>query len=212
VDAANGKEKWRFHGGEDPLIHNQVGFQSSPAVVNGTVYTGCRDSNLYALDAATGKEKWRVFNDLSWVITSPAVLDGKVFFATSDSSLYHVVDANTGKPIVRQQGKAYMFSSPTVGSDVVFIGVLNGTLEARDLKSGDLLWDFKIENSKQNHHWILTGDGKFNVPFFYHSNWREAPLVATDAQIRLGGIYSSPLVVNGVVYFGSADGSLYAVE
>jgi outer membrane protein assembly factor BamB len=212
VDAATGKEKWRFHGGEDPLIHNQVGFQSSPAVVNGTVYTGCRDSNLYALDAGTGKEKWRFFNELSWVITSPAVADGKVFFATSDSSLYHVVDANSGKPIVRQQGKAYMFSSPTVGSDVVFIGVLNGTLEARDVKTGDLLWDFKVEKSKQNNSWGLTADRKFNASFLFHSNWREAPLVATDQQIRLGGIYSSPLVVEGVVYFGSADGFLYALE
>jgi len=46
VDAATGKEKWRFHAGEDPLIHNQVGFQSSPAVANGVVYTGCRDANL----------------------------------------------------------------------------------------------------------------------------------------------------------------------
>jgi outer membrane protein assembly factor BamB len=212
VDAATGKEKWRFHGGEDPLIHNQVGFQSSPAVANGTVYTGCRDSNLYALDAATGKEKWRFFNDLSWVITSPAVADGKVFFATSDSSLYHVVDANSGKPIVRQQGKAYMFSSPSVAGDVVFIGVLNGTLEARDAKTGDLLWDFQVEKSKQNNAWVLTGDRKFNVPFLYHSNWREAPLLANDQQIRIGGIYSSPLVVNGVVYFGSADGFLYALE
>jgi eukaryotic-like serine/threonine-protein kinase len=212
VDAATGKEKWRFHGGEDPMIHNQVGFQSSPAVVSGTVDTGCRDANLYALDAATGKEKWRFFNDLSWVITSPAVADGKVFFATSDSSLYHVVDASTGKPIVRQQGNAFMFSSPAVGSDVVFIGVLNGTLEARDLKTGDLLWDFKVEKSKQNDDWVLTGDRKFNVPFLFHSNWREAPLVATDQQIRLGGIYSSPLVANGVVYFGSADGFLYALE
>ena len=212
VDAATGKEKWRFHGGEDPTIHNQVGFQSSPAVMNGTVYTGCRDSNLYALDAATGKEKWRFFNDLSWVITSPAVADGKVFFATSDSSLYHVVDANSGKPVVRQQGKAYMFSSPLVGSDVVFIGVLNGTLEARDLKTGDLLWDFQVERSKQNNSWGLTGDRKFNVRFLFHSNWREAPLVATDQQIRIGGIYSSPLVVDGVVYFGSADGFVYALE
>ncbi|HKS04086.1 MAG TPA: PQQ-binding-like beta-propeller repeat protein [Chthoniobacterales bacterium] len=212
VDAATGKEKWRFHGGEDPMIHNQVGFQSSPAVMNGTVYTGCRDSNLYALDAATGKEKWRFFNDLSWVITSPAVADGKVFFATSDSSLYHVVDANTGKPILRQQGKAFMFSSPTVGADVAFIGVLNGTLEARDLKTGNLLWDFKVEKSKQNEGWVLTSDRKFNVPFLFHSNWREAPLLATDQQIRLGGIYSSPLVINGVVYFGSADGFLYALE
>jgi len=212
VDATTGKEKWRFHGGEDPTMHNQVGFQSSPAVVNGTVYTGCRDANLYALDAATGKEKWRFFNDLSWVITSPAVADGKVFFATSDSSLYHVVDASSGKPIVRQQGKAYMFSSPAVAGDVVFIGVLNGTLEARDTKTGDLLWDFQVEKSKKNKGWVLTSDGKFNAPFLFHSNWREAPLVATDQQILVGGIYSSPLVVNGVIYFGSADGFLYALE
>jgi outer membrane protein assembly factor BamB len=212
VDAATGKEKWRFHGGEDRLIHNQVGFQSSPAIANGVVYTGCRDANLYALDATTGKEKWRFFNDLSWVITSPAVVDGKVFFATSDSSLYHVVDANSGKPIVRQQGKAYMFSSPSVAGDVVFIGVLNGTLEARDTKTGELLWDFQVDTSKKNKGWVLTADRKFNGPFVFHSTWREAPIVATDEQIRIGGIFSSPLVVNGVVYFGSADGFLYALE
>jgi outer membrane protein assembly factor BamB len=212
VDAATGKEKWRFHAGEDPLIHNQVGFQSSPAVVNGTVYTGCRDANLYALDAATGKEKWRFYTELSWVITSPAVADGKVFFATADSSLYYVVDANSGKPLVRQQSKAFMFSSPSVANGVVFIGVLNGTLEARDAKTGEVLWDFQVEKSKQNKGWVLTSDRKFNAPFLYHSSWREAPLVANDQQIRVGGIFSSPLVVNGVVYVGSADGFLYALE
>jgi len=212
VDATTGKEKWRFHGGEDALIHNQVGFQSSPAVVNGMVYTGCRDSNLYALDAATGKEKWRFFNDLSWVITSPAVARGKVFFATSDSSLYHVVDAASGKPVLKQQGNAYMFSSPAVAGDVVFIGVLNGTLEARDVKTGELLWNYQTEMSKQNKGWVLTAERKFNVPFFYYSNWREAPLVAIDRQIGIGAIFSSPLVSNGVVYFGSTDGFLYALE
>ena len=62
VDAATGKEKWRFHAGEDPLIHNQQGFQSSAAVVGGVVYVGCRDAQLYALDAATGKEKWKFDN------------------------------------------------------------------------------------------------------------------------------------------------------
>ncbi|MGE5212519.1 MAG: PQQ-binding-like beta-propeller repeat protein [Nitrospirota bacterium] len=212
IDAATGKEKWRFHGGEDPMIHNQVGFQSSPSVANGIVYTGCRDSHVYALDSATGKEKWNFFNDLSWVNSAPAVADGKVFFATSDSSLYHVVDATSGKSVVRQQGKAWMFSSPAVVGDVVFIGVLNGTLEARDAKTGDLLWDFQVEKSKQNNGWVLTSERKFNEPFLFRSNWREAPLVANDQQIRIGGIYSSPIVVNGVVYFGSADGFLYALE
>ena len=180
--------------------------------MNGVVYTGCRDSNLYALDAATGKEKWRFFNDLSWVITSPAVADGKVFFATSDSSLFHVVDANSGKSVIRQRAKAYMFSSPTIVGDVVFIGVLNGTLEARDAKTGELLWDFPVDSSKRNNGWVLTADRKFNDPWLFHSSWREAPIVANVHQIGIGGIFSSPLVVNGVVYFGSADGSLYALE
>ena len=212
IDATTGALKWRFHSGEDPDVHNQVGFQSSPAVVDGVVYTGCRDSNLYALDAATGREKWRFGTELSWVITSPAVVNGKVIFGTSDSSRYHVLDAATGKAVQQSQGKAYMFSSPAVAGDTVLIGVLNGTLESRDLTTGDVLWSFETEASKRNAGWILTADRRFNSSFFYRSGWREAPIVATDREFSVGSIFSSPLVVNGVVYFGSTDGNLYAIE
>ena len=128
------------------------------------------------------------------------------------SSLYHVVDAATGKSVLRQQDKAYMFSSPTVVGDVVLIGVLNGTLDARDVKSGELLWEYQTETSKENKGWVLTADRKFNAPMLFNSNWREAPMVATDRQFNIGAIFSTPLVVNGVVYFGSTDGNLYAVE
>ncbi len=212
VDASTGKEKWKFQAGQDDMIHNQVGFQSSPAVANGVVYVGCRDSNVYALDAATGQEKWRFNNEMSWVISSPAVTQGKVIFATSDSSLYHVLDAASGKSVVRKEDKAYMFSSPTIVGDVVLLGVLNGSLMARDLNSGDVLWEFQTEASKQNKGWVLTADRKFNAPMLYYSNWREAPTVATERQFGIGAIFSSPLVANGVVYFGSTDGNLYALE
>ena len=82
LDAGSGKEVWRFKTGEDPVIHNQVGIQSSAAVAEGVVYFGCRDSKLYAVDAATGKERWSYSYKGSWVIASPAALDGKVYFAT----------------------------------------------------------------------------------------------------------------------------------
>ena len=212
VDAATGAEKWRFHGGEDPSFHNQVGFQSSPAVVDGVVYTGCRDSNLYALDAATGKEKWHFNAEGSWINTSPAVSRGKVVAGTSDSSLYLVLDAETGKPSVRQQGKAYMFSSPAVVGSVVFVGVLNGTLEARDFDSGELLWDFQTEASRRNDGWVLTADRRFNSAMIFRSTWREAPILAAARQFAVGSVFSSPLVVDGVVFFGSSDGTLYALE
>ena len=212
VDARTGQEKWRFRGGEDQVLHNQVGFQSSPAVVDGVVYTGCRDSKLYALDAATGREKWRFDAGASWVISSPAVVQGKVIFGTSDSSLYVVLDADTGRELVRKQGLAYVFSSPSVAGSTVYIGVLNGTLEARDLASGDVLWEYQTELSKRNADWILTADRRFNAPFFFPSAWREAPIVATAQQFAIGAIFSSPLVVGGTVYFGSTDGTLYALE
>ena len=73
LDAETGLLKWRFKAGEDPVNHNQEGFQSSAAVADGVVYVGCRDSNLYALDAASGVERWRFGTEGSWVISSPAV-------------------------------------------------------------------------------------------------------------------------------------------
>ena len=212
LDAASGKEKWRFKSGDDPLIHNQIGFQSSPSVVDGVVYTGCRDSNLYAVDAATGKEKWKFFNDMSWVITSPAVTRGKVVFATSDSSLFRILDAATGKEVLKQSSKAYVFASPAVAGDVVYLGVLNGTLEARDLTSGELLWEFQTEASRQNRNWLLTADRKFNGPMLSISGWREAATGELDRQSAVGSFFSSPLIANGVVYIGSTDGYLYALE
>jgi eukaryotic-like serine/threonine-protein kinase len=68
------------------------------AVVNGVVYTGCRDSNLYALDAATGKERGSFSIGASWVITSPAnvgsifssplVVSGVIYLGSADGNLY----------------------------------------------------------------------------------------------------------------------------
>jgi len=212
VDAATGRLKWRFQGGVDPDIHNQVGFQSSPTVVDGVVYTGCRDSNVYALDEATGKQKWAFNNQGSWVISSPAVVKGKIVFATSDSSLFHIADAGAGKPILKQPTKAYVFSSPSIAGDVAVYGVLNGIVQARDVNTGELLWEFRTDKSRENPGWVLAADASFNMPLLYTSTWREKPIVSTEMEFSVGAIFSSATIVNGVVYVGSSDGFLYALN
>ena len=109
---------------------------------------------------------------------------------------------------------AISVSDGVVGSDaaMVLYGVLNGTLEARDRASGSLLWEYQTEASRRNVGWVLTSERKFNSPLLFHSAWREAPLVGADRQFGVGSIFSSPLVVGGVVYFGSSDGYVYAIE
>ena len=75
-----------------------------------------------------------------------------------------------------------------------------------------LLWDFQTEASKENKGWVLTSERRFNNPMLFFDNWREAPLLAQDRQTSVGSIFSSPLIADGVVYFGSTDGFLYALE
>ena len=101
LDAVTGDLRWKFKTGD--VVH------SSPAFAEGVLFFYSWDSYFYAVDAATGKERWRFNNERSWVITSPAVTDGKAIFATSDSSLYHVLDAATGKSLLKEQARAYMF-------------------------------------------------------------------------------------------------------
>jgi outer membrane protein assembly factor BamB len=213
LDAKTGAQRWAFQAGVDPLIHNQQGFQSSAAIADGVVYVGCRDGHLYAVDLRTGVPKWNVDTEGSWVNSSPAVAQGRVYFATSDTARYHVVDAVTGKqaqPIGSTQ--AYVFGSPTIAGDTVLLGVLNGTLQARDRVDGRVLWEFRTEAAKANRDWVLSADGHFNSGFLYASSWGEVSAEGTRRQDSVGSFYATPLVADGTVFVGSADSNVYAIE
>jgi outer membrane protein assembly factor BamB len=213
IDADSGEAKWSFKSGEDPAIHNQVGFQGSAAVVDGTVYVGCRDAHVYALDAATGRKKWDYPTSKSWVIGTPAVRDGVVYVGTSDSSRFMALDAKTGRLRFNFDAKSYMFSSAAIAGDLVYVGDHNGSLYAVDAKSGKLAWEFRTEASKADPLKILTPDRHLNQESF-------APLFGDFEDMyvdfsrfaSIGAIMSSPVVDRGVVYFGSLDGTLYAIE
>ena len=214
LDAETGQPKWAFKTGEDPVIHNQVGFQSSPAVVDGVVYVGCRDAHVYAVDAASGKKKWDYPTSKSWVIGTPAVRDGMVYVGTSDSSRFMGLDAKNGRLRFNVDVKAYMFSSPALAGDVAYVGDHNGRLYAVDIKSGKITWEFQTDASKKDEFKILNPDGSLNqeVLFAPVFNDFEDMYIAIYKFMSIGAIVSSPVVNNDTVYFGSMDGNVYALE
>jgi eukaryotic-like serine/threonine-protein kinase len=210
--AASGKLKWRFQGGTDPQTGNQQGFQSSPAVVGGVLYVGCRDSNLYAIDAATGKRKWAFSNHGSWVLPSPAVHEGQVYFGTSDTGLLHVVDARTGALVYTQDMKFPVYSSPAIADGALYVGTFGGKLAAMDLKTRALLWEFQTEASKRNLAAYSKSDGKIDFSKMMSYNFYEEMVVGVAKLLTTGSILSSPAIVDGQIYFGSADGNVYALK
>jgi outer membrane protein assembly factor BamB len=212
LDAATGKERWRFKTGEDPDIHNQVGIQSSAAVVDGVVYFGCRDSNFYALDAATGQKKWTFSNQGSWVISSPAVQNGRVYFATSDSGLFYSLNAKTGSPLFSLKFQGWpMFSSPAIAGNLIYIGSHMGKLIVIDIAAQKTSWMFETEGAKQNAAAWTKPDGTPNYEAAFASDFYDDLVTGVSKMMAVGTILSSPVVVDRVIYFGSADGNLYAL-
>ena len=212
LDAATGNEKWRFKTGEDPNIHNQVGIQSSAAVKDGVVYFGCRDSNLYALDAASGQKKWAFNNQGSWVIGSPAVKDGKVYFATSDTSTLYAVDANSGSAVMSLKYNRWpLFSSPAIAGNMLYMGSHEGKLMAIDLAAQKTAWTFQTDGSIQNGAAYTKQDGTPKYEAAFTDDFYETMVIGVNKMMTVGAVLSSPVVVDNVIYVGSADGNLYAL-
>ncbi len=213
LDAKSGKEIWRFKTGEDPEIHNQVGIQSSAAVADGIVYFGCRDSNFYALDAATGKERWHFNNKGSWVIGSPAVANGKVYFGTSDTALFYALDAKTGAQLFSLDFHRWpLFSSPAIAGDHAYLGSHEGKLFAIDLKTQKLAWTFATDGSKKNGATYTKPDGTVNYEVAFTDFFYDDMVSGVQKLMTVGAVLSSPVIAGDTVFFGSADGSVYALN
>ena len=212
IDAETGKQKWKFKTGEDHEIYNQVGIQSSAAVLDGIVYFGCRDSHLYALDAATGEKRWAFSANGSWIVGSPAVRQGKVYFPTSDSSSLFEVDAGTGK-VLRSLtfNHWYLYSSPALAGNTLYIGSTQGKLVAVGLDDLKPLWTYETDAAKQHTAEFVKPDGTPNGSALFHGDFYDDMVSGVERVMSMGSILSSPVVVDNVVYFGSADGNLYAL-
>jgi outer membrane protein assembly factor BamB len=210
LNAATGELRWKFQTGADATNHNQEGIQSSPCVVDGVVYFGCRDFHLYAVDAGTGALKWK--HKITWINATPTVRGGRVYAATSIPAMFFALDARTGEEIYRVDLKVPAFSSPTLAGNRAYVGSFSGKLFAIDVRAGKVAWEFQTAAAKANVRQALTPSGELNGAVLFPVNFFEKMFTAVDSLFELGAILSSPLVDQGVVYVGSADGNVYALK
>ena len=95
---------------------------------------------------------------------------------------------------------------------MAYFGVFNGKLLAVDLKAGKQRWEFQTAASKTSLLPLLLPDGKPDYARIFGSDFWEDMVVAVHKLFALGAIVSSPTVVDGVLYVGSADGYVYALK
>ena len=212
LDAASGSLVWKFKTGDDDKAHLMTGIAGSPAVANGTVYFGCRDANVYALDGKSGALRWKYPTGGSWVISTPSIVGGKVLFTTSDSLKFQVLDARTGAEDYSLGYGTYAFSSPTVAEGYAFFGTFDGKLHVVNLGTRSYSGEFAVPGNGLNGPRYLSTDGKLKVDVVWTGDTLDDTIVDLRSKVfSMGSILSTPEVRGGVVYFGSTDGTLYAL-
>lgn len=212
---------------------------SSPVVVDGTVYVGSDDHTMYALHARNWGVKWE-FQAGDRIIYAPTVHEGTVYFSARDNRVY-ALDAATGAEKWEFQADGWINAPVVAFHQRIYLGcydkkiyVLNAATGRKESQEYSLT---KIEKSKYicsqgefypidarnrakrwrqglppSESWPATAN---NVVYI---GARDNKLRAFDLATRReiwqfetdGWIDSSPAVAGGMLYIGSRDGHIYA--
>jgi len=183
--------------------------RGTPVLYQGSLFTGCYDNNLYALNAADGQFQWKFAAD-GGIVSRPAVYDGNVYFGSEDHYL-HVVSARSGKVVWTYFTEGKVRSSPRIAEGHIFFGSDDQTLHAVNLNTTRAAWKFTAETPIHSTPFVAnelvyfgTEAGMFySIDFRGEMKWRFQSKRA---------VTSSPLVVGQAVYFASVDSTLYSLD
>ncbi len=223
VEVATGKEKWRHTLGEEPQALRMP-------VRDGVAYIGAWDGHLYAIDLTSGERVWQSVTDekdraalseqVPFVTAVPIVTREHVYFSDWAGNLF-CVDRLTGQQVWRFDPGAT--NSRHAGSrhfiarhdDVIFYSTVNDRhLYGVDRHSGEAIWQMRTEGTSYGP--MPVADGYGLVIELMRIDGQDRPVMRMhllDFETRrylwtADDAVSPPNPIGGVVYYGSADGSI----
>ena len=203
VDQSEVEPVWKFEC-EDEI-------RGTPNVAHGVVFVGSYDYNIYALNGKSGEFGWKYATD-GGIVSRPSIYDNYVIFGSEDHRV-HVVSARTGRLIWTYYTDGPVRSSPFIAEGHAFVGSDDGYLHAVNLVSGRQAWRTDAGSPIRSTPFVSNQDESI------YFGTEDGDLFALDfrGQVRWRfkakrSITSSPLVQDGIVYFGSMDSIFYALD
>jgi outer membrane protein assembly factor BamB len=138
--------------------------------------------------------KWK-FRTGAAIVSSPAISAGTVYFGSNDHNFY-ALDESSGRLRWKFATQGRVASSAAVAAGRVYFGSYDGIFYALDAANGALQWKF-----------TTGGERRFSARHLHGAD--PAAEVMPDP---FDFFLSSPTVAGGLVYFGSGDGSVYALD
>ncbi|MBI3763696.1 MAG: PQQ-binding-like beta-propeller repeat protein [Chloroflexi bacterium] len=183
--------------------------RGSPLVVEGVVYVGCYDQNLYAINADAGKFLWKYATE-GGLAASPAFHGNYVFIGSEDKRLY-CLTAKTGRISWTYYADAPIRGTGRVAHEHIFFGADDSYLHAVNVQTGRRAWRAEATgpvrstpavNGERVFFGCESGE-MYCVDFSGAIKWRFKAKRA---------VTSGPALGDDLVFIGSMDWAVYALE
>ena len=144
--------------------------------------------------SATHRIRWKFHTDAR-ILASPVIYKNVVYVGSVDGTFY-AIDLASGQSKWKFDTEGIIPGSAAVTNDVAYFESYDGNLYAVDVNTGKAKWTFATGGERRFAAKNLHGLDPANetMPDFW------------DFYL------SSPAVANGIVYFGSGDGNVYAID
>jgi eukaryotic-like serine/threonine-protein kinase len=138
--------------------------------------------------------KWKFKTDGA-VISTPAVADGAAYVGSNDHYFY-AINLTDGTQRWKFKTGGRVASSPAVYEGSVFFGSYDGSIYSLDARTGTQRWKFASQ-----------GEHRFTAKHIHG-----AEPAAESMPDPFDFYLSSPAIDHGMVYIGSGDGNVYALD
>jgi len=181
----------------------------------GSVYFGCSDGKVYALNSDTGTKTWESSptGDKIW---STPVVDGDTIYISSFDKKVHALDAATGeKKWETPETGGAIASPPIVYKNKVYFGSFDRHMYAVGANDGKLKWKSEVEAG----NWFWAKPVIYNDAVY--APCLDGKVYILDAEsghelmdaIDLGSpLSSSPVLVDDSIIIVSEEGKVYSIK
>ncbi len=183
--------------------------RSKPAVLDGTVYVGAYDNNLYALSANDGAFRWK-YPATDGIASSPIVFKNDVYIGSVDQHVYSI-NRHTGKLQWRFETKGPVYSSPAAEFEYIFFGSDDGHLYAVNINTAVELWKAEAHSPVRSSPCVTDKYVYFGTEggYVFCMDMRGEKVWQFQAK---RAITSSPTASDDMVFVGSMDATVYALD
>lgn len=216
LDFKTGKEVWSVQ------TKGPVHF-CSPAVVDGRVFLGTADGTFHCWEARSGKIVWEktlAEAHSDHMMCTPAVYDGVVYTGSGYSGPLFALEAATGKEVWKAGMKNLVCGTPTVhGGRLYVFGDGGGQVLCLNAKTGEQVWETRMGKGWGAAAPVVSGKFLYLTMREGSVDGKAASVVALEVAsgkpvwlAPLGKAWGTCIIDDGVLYYGSDDGKLYALQ